>query len=357
MKEERRNIFFKLTDERVSKIKENHKKIHDICRDAFPELMSATPNTEKYLNLYDQIILPKIICENIKVIFERLNIDLDKFDFSLVTFESNVDLSKMIFYKDLIFEGTQFRGKVNFYNTTFKKNVNFYYTRFFEDAHFSETTFNNTADFSVACFEKRAMFENFEAEKGDLIFYYPFFKSGFYFSPEKEVKYLELDSLRKNENDFFKTTEEKYDKIKNASRQTWRLLKHIAIENHNKILANKLLRKEMSAYWKELKWYDIGDRIILFFNKWSNNYGLSWVRGIIFTLVTAFICFSLYWISLKDFTLTFWVEYFKSLNPVYKLAIGINNVPTVIFYLLEKIFLVLGIFRINQAFRKLNDKW
>ena len=81
--------------------------------------------------------------------------------------------------------------------------------------------------------------------------------------------------------------------------QTYVRLKDEALKNNNSIKAMQYRDKEMSSYSKELNsqrsWANWGtwltDKSILFLNTVSNKNGLSWLRGITFTLVCAMIFF------------------------------------------------------------------
>ncbi|MGL4391893.1 MAG: pentapeptide repeat-containing protein [Fusobacteriaceae bacterium] len=319
------------------------------------------------------------------------------------TISGEIDFSNALIGQNARFSGAIINGKTNFYSTNIGKSayfneahlrgqVDFSLVNFKEYAYFPNAIFCDRTDFFCVTFNRNPDFSKATFEK------YLYFDIS-------EIDYLAFDDIHNLlGTEFLVMKDESYDKIKKCSRNTWRLLKHIAIENHNKILANKLLRKEMTAYHEELKEKikptkfgiifrkfsnfllkktrienffikaqkfiverNYEDRIILFFNKWSNNYGLSWWRGIWTTVsltlllyfISQFFTSKFIFIGMDGFTLKIWgnflVEYINSLINFEilnkELHLGVK-----FFLLLEKIFLVLGIFRINQAFRKLNDK-
>lgn len=162
--------------------------------------------------------------------------------------------------------------------------------------------------------------------------------------------------------------------------QTYVRLKDEALKNNNSIKAMQYRDKEMSSYSKELNsqrsWANLGtwltDKSILFLNTVSNKNGLSWLRGITFTLVCAMIFF---WIinffGIEDDQSHFFIWDFKTfqfegigeiwkrfLNMFYLTSfkdkfegIKLNAFGETIFFL-SKIFISYGIYQTIVAFRK-----
>ena len=84
-----------------------------------------------------------------------------------------------------------------------------------------------------------------------------------------------------------KNTPTIYKKI----RETYRIIKSNFYSQNNKIEALKFSKKEILVYEKEVKSLST-DKILLLANKFSNNYGTNWVKGLLFTMLSGFITYS-----------------------------------------------------------------
>jgi hypothetical protein len=123
--------------------------------------------------------------------------------------------------------------------------------------------------------------------------------------------------------------------------------------------------REMELYSKELKWTsrgDIANKIVLFFNEKSNKYGSKWSRGVLFTVIIAFIFFVLilFFGSKSDVkSIEVWVKGFIGTLNIFNFSedfagqegVKLNAIGTVLAYL-SKIFVSYGIFQTVAAFRK-----
>ncbi|MCK4664952.1 MAG: hypothetical protein KAT68_18930 [Bacteroidales bacterium] len=181
-----------------------------------------------------------------------------------------------------------------------------------------------------------------------------------------------------------------------TSRDVLRLLKHIAKEQDSQIDALNFHSLEMEAYRRELnnktnkrrlfvwikkvsttikKWIikkQWEDKIILHLNKYSNNHGLSWWRGFLFTLVVGFIFFSIYtpillgrsldfsWDGISEWGMIFknHIKYYPAfLNPAHSFKF-MKSVSTnyfgwsLVVDTLGRIAVGFGIYQTIQAFRK-----
>ena len=74
-------------------------------------------------------------------------------------------------------------------------------------------------------------------------------------------------------------------------RETYRIIKSYFYSQNNRIEALEFSKKEMLVYEKEVKSLST-DKILLLANKFSNNYGTNWVKGLLFTMLTGFITYS-----------------------------------------------------------------
>ncbi|GAB6119929.1 hypothetical protein [Dysgonomonas termitidis] len=151
-------------------------------------------------------------------------------------------------------------------------------------------------------------------------------------------------------------------------RDSYRQLKLAMEKMGNRYYALLYKSKEMYYHRKELNWG--WDKILLYINYLSNNNGISWIRGIFFTLtcaLIAFLCLNFqmkeplfHWTtdaSLEDTfeAIRFNAEYFisyLSTYPILKLDGLKENWVVDLIVLLSRIFVSVGIYQIITAFRK-----
>lgn len=112
------------------------------------------------------------------------------------------------------------------------------------------------------------------------------------------------------------------------------------------------------------------ERFLLWINKYSNNYGQDWSRGIIFTLIVSFMFYSLFTYSINKiefstdfsqwifFNPTYWKEvigylWLPNLDD-FKVLLNDNNVSVWSYscFIIGKIFIAFGIYQTISAFRK-----
>lgn len=149
------------------------------------------------------------------------------------------------------------------------------------------------------------------------------------------------------------------DKSKNASnlKDVFNQLKQIAKRNGDVHIANKYQSLEHKQL---LKSKSFGfDSILLFLNLISNKNGKSWSRGVLFTLVTAFL---FYWIYISVLGLNInradtYIEYILYISSFPKLSIekyeALNSKWSVSLVIwLSRIFISYGIYQTVAAFRK-----
>lgn len=167
-------------------------------------------------------------------------------------------------------------------------------------------------------------------------------------SPERIVPYLNKDEL------FW---------IK--KREIYRHLKYCAEDNKDRIQALIFKSYELDAHQHTLNWKDnTSDLLMLWFNKLSNNHGLSWIRGVIFTVTTGFVFYYIFYLCQNDFCSKYsfgenLMKYFWLPNGMNDLISFLRSYPNeiigllgVISYLLGKISIAYGIFQTISAFRK-----
>lgn len=148
------------------------------------------------------------------------------------------------------------------------------------------------------------------------------------------------------------------------NRGTAQIIKREAYNSYNTILALEYKSREYEEYRKELKWSgDCGKKLLLFFNKWSNNYGLNWGKGILFIIEWWVLCFSIF-IMLRDGIGTnfIWIDpkYIEEAVNYLWILNGISGFSVnedfswflVCFFILGKIMIGYGIYQTIAAFRK-----
>lgn len=302
-----------------------------------------------------------------------------------VAFNNYINFYNVSFLKYADFNGIYFNGVTYFSEAKFFKGADFTNTCFKEDSYFDEILSNDTLNFSDADFIKKANFKNLtsfnliffnttfrdiinfqnSSVKNELSFHQAiFFNYARFFI--KKVKYLKFDdSFYSLGFSFLCIAEENIENIELASQKTYCLLKNVANYTNNKRLKNLMFCREMSQQLALLKnnkcsLFD-DDFIILTFNKISNNFGLSWKRGIIFTLVSSLIFFVLYSFSAQDLSIKsfltdkFFQNFLIFLYPGF-FEKNFSNSISILFYFIGKVFIFLGLYQTIQAFRKLHEQ-
>lgn len=174
-------------------------------------------------------------------------------------------------------------------------------------------------------------------------------------------------------------TEHLYFKEESDS-QTYVRLKDEALKNNNSIEAMQYREKEMLSYSKELNaqisYDNIGtwltDKSVLFLNTISNKNGLSWLRGIIFTISCAIIFFwVINFLGIENdyprfFVLDLKTFHFEGIGEIWKRFLNmfylidfkekfqgteLNAIGETVFFA-SKIFISYGIYQTIVAFRK-----
>lgn len=148
-------------------------------------------------------------------------------------------------------------------------------------------------------------------------------------------------------------------------REIYRQLKYCAEENKDRIQALIFKSYELDAYQHTLNWQENAfDLLMLWLNKLSNNHGLSWIRGVMFTIITCFAFYFIFCLCQNDFFSKYF--FWENLMKYFWLPNGIDDLMSflksnsnifigtigVISYLLGKIFIAYGIFQTISAFRK-----
>ncbi|WP_419699458.1 hypothetical protein [Mucilaginibacter sp. NFX135] len=145
-----------------------------------------------------------------------------------------------------------------------------------------------------------------------------------------------------------------------------RLLKHEARKINNHVAAQHYYRMEMAIYSRSLKWYS-GDRFLLFLNQASNNYGLSWTRGVGFTMISGFVFYAFFSLAKTNYSLNFLIseKFAAGFINFFWLPTGFGELVTILnpshitggacgalSFILGKIAIAYGIYQTIAAFRK-----
>lgn len=100
------------------------------------------------------------------------------------------------------------------------------------------------------------------------------------------------------------------------------------------------------------------DKILLLFNQYSNNFGQSWSRGILFTLLTGLVFFKFYTMAngITFINTPFWAQYIIYISSFPKLELDLQTsepywLSSLIVWL-SRIFISYGIYQTISAFRK-----
>ncbi|MDQ0965419.1 multidrug transporter EmrE-like cation transporter [Flavobacterium sp. W4I14] len=156
-------------------------------------------------------------------------------------------------------------------------------------------------------------------------------------------------------------------------RENYRQLKQAMEKQGNRSAALLYKSREMHYLRKETSWG--WDKILLNLNYISNNHGLSWIRGIFFTLTISLLMYIIFEISLKSSLFSFSLKYtftqtryaihvgidsfseFLASFPLYKSQLEqADGWKAFLVIMLARIFVGYGVYQTIAAFRKYAGK-
>jgi hypothetical protein len=145
---------------------------------------------------------------------------------------------------------------------------------------------------------------------------------------------------------------------------TYRTLKNVATANNDQPQAIKFYAKEMFNYRAMVKnnaTYSKSDRLTLWFNYWSNNFGLNWGLQFISLVIFSIIMYGLLLFSLDCYCQDsiIFSKFFEFLNPTHKTEFVAKGVWSFTTYTIDFTFRIiegLMIYQTIQAFRKYSRK-
>jgi hypothetical protein len=156
----------------------------------------------------------------------------------------------------------------------------------------------------------------------------------------------------------------------------WCVLKNQALQRNDKIIALNYRKNEMNSFKNELKLTkgNYEEKIVLWLNNFSNSHGLSWFKGVCFTILAWVLFFTIYEWSVNNFYFSFkfnallllhqeyWTEAISFLwlpQGLGRLTDNLNlnrswlsSISMVFTFILGKIAIAYGIYQTISAFRK-----
>jgi hypothetical protein len=348
-----------------------------------------------------------------KVIEENRELKYRGCRFSFPVDISNYEFNKKVRFHNCTFEkgikcrNTTFNELIDFYQSTFESNQIFHLTDFLSISIFSETTFKKAVIFrhnkvsanTYISFEK-AIFKNgldisnsnfwctlqvygikvelAIPDMSSFIFYLKYNMNNEEFESENRDFILNnlsvnpfgnkkdgVDYVIKNiENK--KEIEKEFNKMRlhflykntyKGLRESYRRIKQEFRKNENHIESLDFHHHEMTAFKNELNFKSgkktYKNKVIIYMNKYSNDYKRNWFMGVVFTMIFAFVFFNIiFFQKLKGVSYTY--EFINFLNPLnlnsesYR---GLTDIKIVLLYI-SKIFIGFGYYQTIQAFRK-----
>jgi len=273
---------------------------------------------------------------------------------------------------------TKFEGNLYFFNVTFNE-AKFWDFVFLNDVFFQNTIFNCPALFNNSKFLGKTVLSSIETIG------LTEFNNKVYFD------YAEINDLNLENIVFDKVISFNYATIRSISIEnvhcygfplslvgtnigkvrnegTARFLKSEAMKSNDPFLIAELNTKEMNMHYNKLSWFkkkDFFDKTILFFNKYSTNFGDRWQQGVGFILLSWALSFSSI-IMLRDgIGSTFiWFDkrYLKeALEFLWQFGsfevLGRScGILEILMFIFGKILIIYGVYQTIAAFRKYGRK-
>ncbi|WP_418501939.1 pentapeptide repeat-containing protein [Flagellimonas sp.] len=345
---------------------------------------------------FEKPLFPEKTPDKVNIVFKNC---IFKNELKLNDSESLLNFENCKFYGKVMGNGAHFSGKIRFRNCHFHNEVRFKNTRFndladFYSCHFYQRTIFYKTDFlQTAVFSGATFYEN-------VLFTYTLFNKLVIFRGTNFIKGLDLSlSILSGSLSVFdiqlkdfavlinNPTTDEYEEnvfvigeipIKNK-RETFRILRKTFEGNLDYIHSLDYKKLELKTYDKILdfnikigkdRWSNKFNKIILWLNRKSNDYGTRFEYGVLFTFVIGLIFFFLTFISTEVFwnnicfdceidwnVIGYTVKQFVNyLNPVHSIDFIDELRPFFgISYILDffgRIAVGYGIYQTIQAFRK-----
>lgn len=296
-------------------------------------------------------------------LFHKANINKAFFDKSRFDCSVKYDLSK---FKSFSSMETHFKGKVFCTGTCFGKRASFNGCNFDNEVIFIRCNENSVAgscNFAASNFSKNSYF--------NLSFFSSATFANCTFDGVASFKDTSFNDVDFERCFFGRGADFANTQYKNGDRETFRLIKNEILKINNKFESLYYHAKELREYEKDLSYRKRpSEKLMLLLNRISTNHGLSWARGLLFTITISVIFFSLYLLCLNTRPFNFgWVSinsFFNACNITFQYFIRFITIthdfdfmkdysPNGINFLIDftsKIFIGYGIYQTIQAFRK-----
>lgn len=294
----------------------------------------------------------------------------------------NACFNQSVFKTDTSFDGAILKykdtpGGGNFFDAVFEKDAYFNLTDFTQGAFFNGAQFHGVAifnhcnprhyecigEFSACSFRQRVYFDN----------------SSFKLMKYSNVTFTEMASfanihcikLDLEKSIFVQSATFLDAEIKDADKETYRIVKNELLKNNNTIEADKYRALELGKLEQSLTFKkSFKEKFVLSLTKLSNAFGTDWLKGVKFTMCSVIIFYTLYVLSLGKIPVTFgwngWGECWEAINliGIYFMKFFIvthdpdfmlKYVPNFFSYLFDaagRISVSYGIVQTVQAFRK-----
>ena len=268
-----------------------------------------------------------------------------------------INFSRVIFKERAFFGSTTFKEGVHFLGTIFLKEAEFALTHFLESANFIGSRFQSKASFVLSNFQKRTDFRN-TIFNNEVDFSMARINT-LLFNDTKGDFVLNLQAAQIESIDYSNT---KFDKSNN--RNTFLILKNLAMKQNDTVSALGFHRKEYDQYRKELRgeggeWQN---RFMLWFEKHVSNYGTDWVMPIILIvgLLALYTPADIYFSKVKDLSvLKYTSEIMSNINAFSIFSVNGSSGKEPLHIILEffkNLFLVVFLYEVIKSFRKFSRK-
>ena len=364
-----------------------------IVKDDFIRATSSAPLTvEISTDLSNCIFEKDFKIQNLifKKNFTAKNVEFKgKTSFKKCVFQEKTRFHHSIFHTSVNFENTTFQSLIDFYEAQFKKPQSFFLTDFLDVAIFSNVIFHDQVQFlynkvrsdSIISFESSTCKHSIDISRSNFWCRLQFWGIKIEKTIPSNVWLYQTDSIKEKE-------VLKHNKVYARLRESYRIIKHTFRTEGNYIEALNFQQKELLIFKKEnsfinlrkfFHWlinfrkrigkggYKIETYLTVWFNYVSNNFGQSWSRGIIFTLIVNLIFFGLF-VFLSDSNLHFSFEsedvlrttkyYLQFLNITkwdyspFGISIQESYHLGYLILFIGRIFIGYGYYQTIQAFRK-----
>ncbi len=306
----------------------------------------------------------------IEASFEGETFEFDA-DFKNSIFKEDSNFSRSIFKKEAIFTGSNFQKFVKFNGSQFKKEANFRETIFYKNADFIDAIFSEKTYFREAIFTKNVDFryahfmDNVSFRQvvfiQDVNFEYTVFEKFLSFGQVNTRKCdqfkLNLKSSQIQAIDYTDTNIEHA-----ANRETFLILKNLALKQQDQIKALDFHVQEMEKYRQSLSWKNL-NMWLLSFEKVVSYYGTQPVIPLICIIVLNLsMTFAL--IYFDYFCLEEFVKYFLHfLNPtssIQKIFSDLDHLKYINFFeplnSFKNILDIVLFYELVKSFRKFSRK-